>query len=92
MNIFLSNVFFQICTISLSKLEKIVILMIKITQVAIGGIHFYNAFEHYGSNVLLVFIIMIVHKNYLFSFVEEHECITNIIHIKNAIIFFESTT
>jgi hypothetical protein len=75
------------CTISLSKLEKIVILIIKITQVEIGGIHFYNAFEHYGSNVLFVFIIMNFHKNYLFSFVEEHECITNIIHNKNAVIF-----
>jgi hypothetical protein len=73
------------CAISLSKLEKIVILMIKITQVEIGGIHSYNAFEHYGSNVLLVFIFMSFHKKYLFSFVEEHECITNIIHNKNAI-------
>jgi hypothetical protein len=61
--------------------------MIKITQVEIGGIHFYNAFEHYGSHVLLVFIIMNFHQNDLFSFVEEHECITNIIHNKNAIIF-----
>ncbi len=40
--------------------------MIKITQVEIGGILSYNAFEHYGSNVLLVFIIMNFHKNDLF--------------------------
>jgi hypothetical protein len=61
------------CAISLSKLENIVILMIKITQIEIGGIHFYNAFA-------FAFYNYDFSQKYLFSFVEEHECITNIIH------------
>ncbi len=36
--------------------------MIKIAEVEIGKIHFYNAFEHYGSNVYLVFVIMNFHQ------------------------------